>query len=97
MILERKSDYREGQPNRRERTLQQWAACIDKMFRFDNRTPQQVEDVIRWSQRDNFWRNNVLSAEKLRKNFDQLELKMKDENGAHKNRGHNEPAGAFIR
>ena len=68
LILSRKSDFKK--PN-----LQQWAKGIDKMIRIDKRKPENIEAVIRWCQSDNFWQNNILSTDKLRLQFDKLELK----------------------
>ncbi|MBM4149895.1 MAG: hypothetical protein FJ224_12765 [Lentisphaerae bacterium] len=71
LILARKPDFKRPK-------LERWAQVVDRMMRLDHRTPERIEAVIRWSQADDFWQNNILSAEKLRKQFDQLELKMKD-------------------
>lgn len=71
LILERKSDYKK--PN-----LQQWSVHTDRILRLDGRKFAQVEAVVRWCQSDDFWQNNILSTEKLRKHFDRLELQ-KDE------------------
>ena len=68
-IRRRKSDYRE--PN-----LQKWAVHIDRMIRLDKRKPEKIKQVILWCQLDDFWQNNILSTEKLRKHFDRLELQM---------------------
>jgi hypothetical protein len=54
-----------------------WQDVIDKMIRLDNRTPEEIEEVIRWCQKDDFWQNNILSGSKLRTQFDQLWMKMK--------------------
>lgn len=40
----------------------------------DRRAFEQVEAAIRWCQSDEFWRSNILSASKLRKQYDQLRL-----------------------
>jgi hypothetical protein len=40
----------------------------------DGRTFEQVEAAIVWSQNDEFWRTNILSASKLRSKYDQLRL-----------------------
>ena len=69
-IRERKPDYKE--PN-----LQMWAKSVDLMIRLDKRTPERIEKVILWCQADDFWQNNVLSTATLRRQFDQLELKMR--------------------
>jgi len=52
-----------------------WAKDIDLMIRLDSRQPSDVEAVIRWCQADGFWANNILSGAKLRKQYDQLDLK----------------------
>jgi phage replication O-like protein O len=59
--------------------LNKWGIDIDKMIRVDSRDPNDIESVIRWCQEDDFWKNNILSAGKLRKQFDQLKLKMPKE------------------
>ena len=69
LMLERKPDYK--QPN-----LQAWAMHIDRMIRLDGRKPETIEAVIRWSQADPFWQGNILCTEKLRLQFDRLELQM---------------------
>jgi len=68
-ILARKEDFR--RPD-----LRTWASEIDRMIRLDGRTPERIEAVIRWCQKDPFWSRNILSAAKLRKHFDRLELEM---------------------
>ena len=72
LIRERKPDFKE--PN-----LQRWAREIDLMIRIDKRKPEKIEKVIRWCQEDDFWQNNILSTQKLRKHYDQLTLKMVSE------------------
>ncbi len=56
--------------------LQAWAKVIDLMIRIDNRTPDQIEEVLRWSQADTFWWKNIRSTGKLRKQFDELTVRM---------------------
>ena len=60
----------------RNPNLQTWAKDIDLMIRLDKRTPEDIQRVIKWSQADTFWQSNILSTAKLRKQFDQLWLKM---------------------
>jgi DNA-binding transcriptional regulator YhcF (GntR family) len=72
-IVNRKPDFRK--PN-----LWKWAVHIDRMLRLDSRTIDSIEKVIRWCQRNDFWQNNILSTEKLRKHFDKLELQMEGKN-----------------
>lgn len=63
----------ENYPNWQEpKTLDRWAEDINKIIRLDKRTEQQVEYVIRWVQRNDFWAKNILSGSKLRKQFNRL-------------------------
>ncbi len=54
--------------------LQKWSKDIDLMIQRDKRTPEQIEQVINFSQNDSFWKANILSAGKLRDKFDTLWL-----------------------
>lgn len=45
----------------------------------DKATSEQVAYVIRWSQHNQFWKANILSASKLREKFPQLVAKIKAE------------------
>lgn len=74
------------QKNKKERNLshlkqpylQKWAREIDLMIRRDGRSPEQIRKVIEWCQKDPFWWRNILSPEKLRKQFDRLEAEMEE-------------------
>lgn len=72
---------RERKPNFREPNLRAWSTWVDKLLRLEGRTAKSIENVIVWCQKDDFWQNNILSTEKLRKQIDQLELKMEKETG----------------
>lgn len=48
----------------------------------DERTEEQIEAVIRFSQADSFWKSNILSMPKLREKWDQLWMKMRRTTGA---------------
>lgn len=82
LICKRKPDFRDAQPDRKQKTLERWAKHVDWMIRLDHRKPERIEQVIRWCQADSGngswsgWQNNVLCTEKLRKQFDMLELSM---------------------
>jgi len=69
LINERYENYKE--PN-----IQTWARDIDLLLRVDKRSIEDAEKIIRWSQQDSFWKDNVLSPGKLRKQYDTLWLKM---------------------
>lgn len=51
---------------------EQWADDIEKLNRIDGRTWEQIEWMIRWAQNDDFWHKNILSPNKLRKQFNRL-------------------------
>jgi len=53
-----------------------WLGEMERLHRIDGRDWDDIEAVMRWSQEDGFWRTNILSPAKLRKQFDQLRLKM---------------------
>lgn len=67
-------NHRNG--NFKKPDIQKWAYEVDKMIRLDKRSPCGIMNVICWSQSDEFWQNNILSTAKLRKQYDQLEMKM---------------------
>ena len=62
-----------------EKELQDWAKDIDKCCRLDGRSEEDVTAVLDWCQKDDFWYKNILSANKLRIQFDKLYVKMMDE------------------
>ena len=66
-------------PTAKKPNLQKWAAVIDRMIRLDKRDPDDIGYMIDWCQADEFWRSNILSAAKLREQWDQLYLKSKDD------------------
>lgn len=64
----------------KEPNYQTWADHIDKMIRIDKRKPDDIKAVIEFCQKDDFWASNILSTSKLRKQYDQLYMKMKPNN-----------------
>ena len=57
--------------------IQKWSKSFDYILRIDKRDIEEVKKVIVFSQTDSFWMTNILSPDKLRKQYDQLLLKMK--------------------
>lgn len=49
-----------------------WAEHINKLHRLDGRTYEQIEYMIRWVQKSDFWWKNILSTSKLREKFNGL-------------------------
>lgn len=63
-------------PNFKLPNLQSWASDMNKIIRIDKRDTSQIHKVIEFCQKDHFWKSNILSVAKLRKQFDQLSTKM---------------------
>lgn len=80
-ILENKPDARVP------KHLDAWANTARLMMEIDKRPREKIIEVIDWCQRDEFWRSNILSMDKLRKQFDRLELQMAQGRGARSGRG----------
>jgi hypothetical protein len=53
---------------------ERWVAIFERMLRIDQRKPDRARGLIDWVTRHEFWAANVLSAEKLRQQYDRLEL-----------------------
>jgi hypothetical protein len=56
----------------REALLQNNACAFDLLLRKDKRDINEVLEVLIWSQEDDFWKNNILSADKFRLQYDRL-------------------------
>ena len=69
---------KENNPNYKEPNLNTWVIHMEKMIRIDKRNPNEIKKVIDWCQADSFWYKNILSTEKLRKQYDQLTVNMED-------------------
>lgn len=51
---------------------------MNKINKIDKWEYRQIEFIIKWSQRDNFWKQNIRSVIKLRKHFENLVVKAKE-------------------
>jgi len=72
---------RNNKPDFKKPNLQLWARSADAILRIDQRPIEKVKQVIAWCQTDEFWKVNILSMSKLRKQFDALEIKMESGEG----------------
>jgi len=61
-------------PDMKEPNLNKWADTIRLMRERDNRTHKEICQVFLVANNDPFWQQNILSPEKLRKQFDRLKL-----------------------
>lgn len=71
---------KENIPDFKEPNMQKWSDDMRLMLERDKRTSEQISYLIDWCQRDSFWKANILSPAKLRKQFDQLVVKVKSAN-----------------
>lgn len=55
-----------------ERKLEKWANTFRLMRERDKIDPAQIGATVRWALEDNFWSAIILSPEKLRDKFEQL-------------------------
>lgn len=70
---------KENNPNAKEPNYESWANTFRLMMERDKREGKDIQDLILWCQSHHFWYKNILSADKLRKQFDRLHLEMKSE------------------
>ena len=62
-----------------EKDLQRWASDFDKCNRIDKRSWDDIADVLHFSQKNTFWRKNILSGKKFREKYDRLLIEMTEE------------------
>lgn len=60
--------------------LNNWSKDIKAMINIDERSIKDIECVIKYSQTNDFWKSNIRSASKLRKQFDVLYLQSQKNN-----------------
>jgi hypothetical protein len=68
------ADLIETNGSRRPTVTDKWHSDMDKLNRIDERSWDQINRAIEWCQADDFWRGNIMSPAKLRKQYDQLRL-----------------------
>ncbi|MCI9883865.1 Replication protein O [Bacillus sp. FSL K6-2869] len=64
--------------------LEKWASDFRLIRQIDKRSDAQVKYLINWTQKDSFWKSNILSPASLRKQFDKLTVRIKSEREAAK-------------
>lgn len=69
------ADLVEANGAKRPTVTKRWRDAARLMIDRDGHSVEQIEWLIQWSQRDEFWRANILSMPKFREKFDQLRLK----------------------
>jgi hypothetical protein len=69
------ADLIEANGIKRPAVTDNWLKDMERINLIDGYSYDQIERTIRWTQQDSFWRSNVLSPAKLRKQFGALQLK----------------------
>jgi hypothetical protein len=60
--------------SKRPAVTDKWLSDMERLNRIDERSWEQITKAIEWCQADEFWRGNIMSPAKLRKQYDQLRL-----------------------
>ena len=60
--------------SKRPAVTDKWLSDMERLNRIDERSWEQITKAIEWCQADDFWRGNIMSPAKLRKQYDQLRL-----------------------
>lgn len=68
------ADLIEDNGSRRPMVSDSWLSDMERLNRIDERSWEQITKAIEWCQADDFWRGNIMSPGKLRKQYDQLRL-----------------------
>lgn len=68
------SEIQKNNSEAKEPNYQKWADDIRKLVELDGKSLENVRSVMAWSQKNNFWKGNILSAKKLREKYDQLKV-----------------------
>lgn len=63
---------KENLPSFKKPNIEKWSEEINKIHRIDGYSYDQINYIINWCQKDDFWKSNILSTQKLRKQFLQL-------------------------
>jgi hypothetical protein len=63
-------------PKSRQPNYKSWTNTIRLMRERDGFSPEEITDVFKWANSDEFWKTNILSPEKLRAQFAKLHAQM---------------------
>jgi hypothetical protein len=65
-----------------QKRQEEWIRQCRLLREADGKSASEIETIIRFSQKDGFWKTNILSMPKLREQWDQLYMKAKRASGA---------------
>ncbi|MCK4454463.1 hypothetical protein KAU51_03975 [Candidatus Parcubacteria bacterium] len=72
------SSVKQNYPFTKEKDYSKDYAEMNRLHRIDEWTYEQIEYIICWSQNDTFWRKNIRSVSTLRKQFETLAIRAKE-------------------
>jgi hypothetical protein len=84
----------EAVPGSREPDFEAWANTLRLMRERDEIELPEIGKVFRWANKDEFWRTNILSPDKLRRQFAKLRAQMNQE--ASKHEGNQKSGGTAL-
>jgi len=64
-------------PKMKQQNIDLWSNTIRLMRERDKRTHDEIKELFLWANNDDFWHQNILSPEKLRKQWDTLVIQRK--------------------
>ncbi len=67
--------------------IENWASDVEKIHRIDGYEWNIIEMVLQWSQQDEFWKQNIRSGSKFRKQFERLLISAKAEHDKQEKHG----------
>lgn len=70
----------EWKPDYEVKNMQKWADDCRKILDLDKRDKKRIIEIIDWATSHSFWQSNILSPEKLRKQFHTLDAQMSNTN-----------------
>lgn len=72
------SEIRRNDAHFKEPNKQSWCDEFRKIIELDKRDKREIAELIRWVQKNDFWKANVLSPKKLREKYSTLVIQMKE-------------------
>lgn len=82
--LKLQEEILKNKPNLKKPNLQKWADTFRLMNERDKREWSEIGEMILYATQDDFWKANILSPDKLRKQFDLLEAQRERKNKTRK-------------
>lgn len=66
-------------PNAKKPNLEKWANDFRLLRETDHALPKDIKYIIEWSQKNSFWKSNIRSADKFRKQYQTLYIQAEEE------------------